>query len=160
MGQLLRSRSRSGTARIVNVNAGLYVNGEADIGALPTGENFNRIKTYVHTKLCNVLFTVEMAKRLEGSGVTINALHPGVINTDLGNFTGFLALILKFVKHFWRTPQEGGQPVAFLATNSALNGVNGKYFDLTKETPLSGNATMSGFSEELWALTEALVAQA
>ncbi|HOW98199.1 MAG TPA: hypothetical protein PK634_10470, partial [Kiritimatiellia bacterium] len=75
---LLDRLKASVPARIVNVNAGLYVKGEADPEKLPTGENFNRFKTYMHSKLCNMYFTTELARRLEGSGVTVTALHPGV----------------------------------------------------------------------------------
>lgn len=156
--QLLDRLCESAPARIVNVNAGLYVNGACDLEKLPTGENFNRFKTYMHSKLCNVLFTIELAKRLEGSGVTVNALHPGVINTNLGGTGGMLGFVLRFVKRFWGTPEEGAAPVVRLATASDLEGVSGKYYDIDREIPCAENATEAGLGEALWAYTEKITA--
>ncbi len=144
----------SAPSRIVNVNAGLYVNGDVDLELLPDGKNFNRFKTYMHSKLCNALFTIEFAKRLEGTGVTVNAIHPGVINTNLGATTGPVGILLGFVKRFWGSPEDGAKPVVRLATDPELESTTGTYFDIFKEIPFAENATRPGLANELWDYTQ------
>jgi NAD(P)-dependent dehydrogenase (short-subunit alcohol dehydrogenase family) len=140
----------------VNANAGLYVKGEADLDRLPKGENFNRFKTYMHSKLCNVLFTLELARRLEGTGVTVNALHPGVIRTQLGDTKGAIGLLLKVVKRFWATPEDGAKPIVRLAIDPALEGVSGKYFNEFEEIPIAPNAQDPELAFNLWHLSARL----
>jgi NAD(P)-dependent dehydrogenase (short-subunit alcohol dehydrogenase family) len=153
---LLDRLKASAPARIVNVNAGLYALGEADLDKLPTGANFKPFKTYMHSKLCNVYFTTELARRIEGSGVTINALHPGVIRTNLGNVGGLTGLLLKVVKRSWKTPEDGAKPIVRLAIAPDLTAANGQYFDELKQVPLAKNAQDPELSQRLWELSEKL----
>jgi NAD(P)-dependent dehydrogenase (short-subunit alcohol dehydrogenase family) len=153
---LLERLKASAPARIVNVNAGLYVKGEADLEKLPAGENFHRFKTYMHSKLCNVYFTTELAHRLEDSGVTVNALHPGVIRTNLGDAPGALGVLIRFAKRFWKTPDDGAKPVVRLAIADDVQGVSGKYFTEREEVPIADNAKNADLSKKLWALSEKL----
>lgn len=141
-------------ARIVSVNAGLYMNGECDLDLLPEGKNFGRFKTYMHTKLCNVLFSMELAQRLEGTGVTVNALHPGVINTNLGVSPGLLGRVIQLVKKTWGTIEEGARPVVRLAIDPNLEGITGRYYDIETEVPLTPNAERPGVAADLWKYTE------
>jgi len=106
--------------------------------------------------LCNVLFTRAFAENHEGSGVTINAVHPGVIRTNLGDSPGFLGALLKFVKQFWASPEEGAKAPVWLATSSNVEGVNGKYFDLRVEKPFTANALDDRLSRNLWDLSTRL----
>ena len=116
-------------ARIVNVNAGLYVKGKVDVEKTPYGLDFSKIKTYANTKLCNVMFTIDFAKEIEGSGVTINAVHPGIINTGLGDSPNILSKIVKVTKRFWKSPEYGGEAPSWLAISQNLEGVNGKFYN-------------------------------
>jgi NAD(P)-dependent dehydrogenase (short-subunit alcohol dehydrogenase family) len=143
-------------ARIINVSAGLYVKGRLDLERTPGGTDFSAIRTYMNTKLCNVLFTRAFAEEHEGSGVTINAVHPGVIRTNLGNSPGFLGALLKFAKRFWASPEEGAKPPVWLATSSDVEGANGKYFDLRVEKPFAANALDDRLSRNLWDLSTRL----
>ena len=152
---LLDRLSESAPARIVNVNAGLYAMGEANLEQVPTGENFHRFKTYMHSKMCNMLATMELARRIEGNGVTVNALHPGVIRTNLGVSSGPMGWLLRVIKLFWTSPEEGAKPVVRLATDPALEGVSGKYFEVYKEKPLVDAAQDRDASRRLWELSEA-----
>lgn len=147
---LLDRLKTSAPARIVNVNAGLFVKGEVDMDKLPTGENFHRFKTYMHTKLCNVYFTLDMAKRLDGSGVTVNALHPGVIRTNLGDASGPLGLLIKFAKRFWSTPEEGVRPIVHLATDPIFDGITGKYYNIEEEFDIPEKAKDPKIAQALW----------
>ena len=154
--QLLDRLKESAPARIVMVNAGLYVNGTCDLDQLPTGENFNRFKTYMHSKLCNVMVTLELAKQLEGTGVTVNALHPGVINTNLGSGRGPLGVILKLVKKLWGKPEEGAAPIVRLAIDPSLETTNGHYYDIDKEHEITQNARDEALNQKLWTYTQEL----
>lgn len=153
---LLDRLKASAPARIVNVNAGLFVKGEADLEKLPAGENFNRFKTYMHSKLCNVYFTTELAQRLNGSGVTVTALHPGVIRTNLGDAPGALGALIRFAKRFWATPEDGAKPVVRLAIADDVQGVTGTYYNELEEMPITDNAKNPETSVKLWALSEKL----
>ncbi len=115
-------------ARIVNINAGLYVKGKLDIEKTPYGLDFSSIRTYANSKLCNVMFTIDFAKEIEGSGVTINAVHPGIINTGLGDSPNFLSKIVKFTKRFWKSPKYGADAPSWLAISEELDHVNGKFY--------------------------------
>ncbi|PCJ21843.1 MAG: hypothetical protein COA96_15240 [SAR86 cluster bacterium] len=108
---------------------GLYVNDKFDLEKTPTGRDFSSIKTYANSKLCSVMFTLNFATEIEGSGVTINAVHPGVINTGLGDSAKFLSKVMKLVKRFWKSPEYGAEAPAWLAVSSELDGVSGKYYD-------------------------------
>jgi len=148
--ELLPNIQKAENSRIVNVNAGLYPKGKVSTEATPYGKDFHKIKTYCNTKLCNILATLEIADKLEGSGTTINALHPGVIKTGLGDFGGFMGLLLNFVKNFWKSPEQGAVAPVWLATAPELEGVNGKYYNEKKEEEITGQATEAGIRKDMW----------
>ena len=149
LGQLKKNRP----ARIVNLNAGLYPKGQLDIDKTPYGKDFGKIKTYMNTKLCNIYFTRKFAREIGASGVTINALHPGVIRTNLGNGDGFLGLFLRVLKVFWGSPERGAKAPVWLATAPELEKANGNYYELTKPKEYSANARDEKLSETLWEFT-------
>lgn len=151
--RLLARLQQNQPARIVNVNAGLYVNGQIDLAKTPYGGDFGRIKSYATTKLCNVLFTRQFAQQIAGSGVTINAVHPGVIRTDLGNSKGIIGWLLRLVKRSWSTPAEGAAAPVWLATAAEVGQINGRYFDQKTEIPYHAAAENEALSQELWALS-------
>ena len=143
-------------SRIVNVNAGLYVFGKLDLEKTPFGHDFSRLKSYMNTKLCNILFTCELARRIEGSGVTVNALHPGVIRTNLGIAPGILGAVLTATKRLFKSPEEGARAPVWLATAPELESISGKYFDVKKETELTETAKNTELAEKLWRLSSKL----
>ena len=140
----------SAPARVVMVNAGLYVNGEADLERLPTGENFHRFKTYMHSKLLNVYVSNEFARRLNGTGITVNALHPGVIRTNLGNSGGPLGLLLKGIKMLWKKPEDGAKPVVNLAISPELDDLNGAYYNEMEPMDIAANAQDPETQQRIW----------
>lgn len=157
LSKMLRDRLKQNSpARIVNVNAGLYVKGKLDLEKTPYGKDFGRIRTYMNTKLCNIFFTQRCSSFLEGSGVTINAVHPGVIRTNLGDTGGVLGWLLRQVKKTWGTPEEGARPPVWLATAPEVERINGKYFYLTTETPYARNAQNGELRDKLWVLSHSL----
>lgn len=119
-------------AKVVQVSAGLYVKGRVDPDRTPAGADFHRMRTYCDTKLANLLMLPLFARRWQDSGVTINAVHPGVIRTRLGDPGGPLGVLLRTVKLTWRPPAAGAAPIVRLAR---LDGVTGRYFDVDEEKP-------------------------
>ncbi len=150
---LLERLRQNPPSRIVNVNAGLYIFGRLDPDKTPYGKDFSRFRTYANSKLCNILFTLEFARRIDGSGVTVNAVHPGVIRTKLGDTTGVSGWILRMLKHFLGTPEKGAIAPVRLATASELEGVNGKYFNMQKMRDVIRKAGDRELALQLWDLS-------
>lgn len=154
--RLLPCLTANTPGRIVNVNAGLYVRGKPDLDNHPYGKDFCRMGTYANTKLCNLLFTRELAKRIKDSGVTVNAVHPGFIRTHLGDTAGIGGMILGVVKRFWGTPEAGAQAPVWLATSPKVEGMHGHYFDLQTATEVNEIARDDALGLKLWNLSVAL----
>jgi len=123
-------------ARIVNVNSGLYTTGKLDIEKTPYGLDFGKIKTYANSKFCNMLFHLDFAKEIEGSGVTLNSVHPGVIKTGLGDSSHFFSKLVKFTKRFWKSPEYGAAAPVWLAISEDLESVHGNYYNEKKAEEL------------------------
>ncbi|MCA9971656.1 MAG: SDR family oxidoreductase [Anaerolineales bacterium] len=154
--RLLPRLRASASARIVNVNAGLYVRGKLDLEKTPYGADFSALNSYANTKLCNGLFTVELARRLAGSGVTVNAVHPGVIRTRLGESRRPLTWLMRLAKRGWAPPEAGARAPVWLALAEEVAGVNGRYFNETSEALLSPAAQDAALARQLWTLSEKL----
>jgi len=146
-------------ARIVNVNAGLYTKGKINIEKTPYGLDFGKIKTYANSKLCNVMFTIDFAKKIEGSGVTINAVHPGVINTGLGDSSNFLSKCVKLIKRFWKSPEYGAISPSWLAIDKALTNINGNYYNEKVQMKYSDEAKDELIRNKLHLKTEAILSE-
>lgn len=147
---LLPQLQANAPSRIVNVNSGLYVQGELHLEETPYGKDFHNLKTYANTKLWNTMTTLEIAERLPADQITINALHPGVIRTGLGDMSGFMGALLNVVKLFWKKPEEGAKSPVWVATAPELEGVSGKYFNVMKEWEIAPNAQNSEERKAVW----------
>jgi NAD(P)-dependent dehydrogenase (short-subunit alcohol dehydrogenase family) len=135
-------------ARVVQVSAGLYTAGKVDPDRTPQGLDFHPLRTYADTKLCNVALVPKFAQRWLDAGVTINAVHPGVVRTGLGDRKGPLGLLLKAFKLTWKRPSTGAKPVVRLALSSEVAGQSGRYFNVMAEAPLDIDDNLT---EGLWA---------
>ncbi len=92
------------------------------------------MRVYAQSKLENSLFTYELARRLEGTGVTVNCVHPGIVRTNLGrDMRGFFRIILTLMWRFMSSPEEGAAAIIHLASSPAVEGVSGKYFGPNKQ---------------------------
>ncbi len=131
--------------RVVQVSAGLHVKGRVDPGRTPAGADFHRMRTYCDTKLANLLMLPLFARRWQDAGVTIDAVHPGVVRTRLGDPGGPLGLLLRAVKLTWGDPGAGAVPVVRLAETGHGTG---RYFHLTDQQPLPWAPEVAG---RLWA---------
>jgi NAD(P)-dependent dehydrogenase (short-subunit alcohol dehydrogenase family) len=146
----LLDRLRAGApARIVNVSSGAHLRERLDFDDLELAKAYGGVKAYGRSKLMNVLFTVELARRLEGTGVTVNALHPGVIGTRL-LVTYFPRFLQPLVSRVTGTPDEGADTVVYLATSPDVDGVTGRYFRNRAPSAVNPITRDLQVAERLW----------
>jgi NAD(P)-dependent dehydrogenase (short-subunit alcohol dehydrogenase family) len=152
--------ARSAPARVVNVASDAHKIGRLRLDDLQAerGYGFLGFPRYGETKLMNILFTRELARRLDGTGVTANAVHPGAVATSLGAPPAFVAAV---TKRFMLTPAQGASTSVLVAGDPALDGVSGGYFAGGKraEQKLSKQAEDDALAAELWAASERLVGE-
>lgn len=125
--------------------------------------SFRGFDVYAKSKLANVMFTRELAKRLEGSGVTVNAAHPGVVATEFAgkdDTRGIIGIFFGLIRPFLRTPEKGAATSVFLASSKEVEGVSGKYFADSREKPPSRPARDDEACQRLWEISEALINEA
>lgn len=131
-------------ARIINVSSDAHQRpNQINFDDLGYRKNYNGWMTYGQSKLANILFTRELARRLEGTGVTVNACHPGFVNT---NFAPAAGLAMRGPL----TPEEGADTQLWLATSDDVTGITGKYFVRRRETRPSAAATDDQAARRLW----------
>ena len=117
-------------SRIVNVASGAHKTGRIHFNDINLHKSFNVIKAYSQSKLANVLFTRELARRLKKRGITVNCCHPGAVATNIGidRDTGFGKTITGLLKPFFLTPRQGADTAIFLAADDAVKDITGEYF--------------------------------
>lgn len=155
---LLPALRQGAPARIVNVASDAHYRGRLDWDD-PQGvrEPYKGWPAYCRSKLCNVLYTLELARRLEGSGVSANALHPGMVATGIVRDLPWIARTLWPVVALSAAKAAGF--VYHLAESPALAGVSGKYFEKLREKAPAAFALMPENGRRLWELSEQLLAQ-
>lgn len=145
-------------ARIVNVSSNAHLNAELDLNNLNYEKSYFGFNAYGRSKLANVLFTYELARRLEGRKVTVNALHPGGVATNIFStgFGIFGPLFKWIVSWFTLPPEQGADNTVYLATSPEVEGVTGRYFvkrEAVASSPLSYNEDLA---RQLWEVGERL----
>ena len=109
------------------------------------------MRTYGRSKAANILFTRELARRLEGTGVTVNAVHPGAVASRLGAHNGWVGkLAMGLLKVFFQTPEKGARTSLHVATAPELDGVSGAYFARCREKQPAASACDSETAQRLW----------
>jgi NAD(P)-dependent dehydrogenase (short-subunit alcohol dehydrogenase family) len=158
---LLLERLRAApAARIVTTSSGAHSIGQIDLDDLQGERSFSRWRAYGGSKLANVLFTRELARRVEGKGIVASCCHPGVIRTRLGRHaTGGFGLGWRIARPFFRSPKHGAKTLVYLAANPAPS-QSGRYFADCKPQPVRGQAADGFLARELWQASEALLAKA
>lgn len=153
---LLNSLHRAAQGRIIVVSSGAHKWGKIDIQDMAMSRGYNVARGYGRSKLANLLFMHELAIRLKGSTVTINAVHPGAVSTNLGidRKTEFGRFVVNLLKPFFLTPTQGAQTAIYLATSNEVASLSGKYFYQMKEAPMSKLAQNSHFAKGLWLWSE------
>jgi NAD(P)-dependent dehydrogenase (short-subunit alcohol dehydrogenase family) len=155
---LLDVLKASAPARIVNVSSQVERLGVVDFDDLGRERRpYERLDAYNQSKLANVLFTTELARRLAGTDVTANCLHPGVIGTNLLVAYEGRSAPLRFLTRRGRPgPKEGAATSLFVATSPTLEGVSGKYFRESAESRPSPRAQDAMVAARLWEVSEKL----
>ncbi|CAH0402457.1 unnamed protein product [Chilo suppressalis] len=151
---LLLPAIKAARGRIINVSSVMHYFGRIDIENFikQAKTSFQHRLVYSNTKLANILFTRKLSKELQGSGVTVNCLHPGAVSTDIFRHQFFIVRLL--IRFIMKTPYEGAQTSIYLAVAPVLENVTGKYFVDCQEVKPSKTAMDDGLAEKLWDLSE------
>jgi len=148
---LLDMLKASAPSRIVNISSGVHERGRIDFEDLQMNRKYSGQKAYASSKLAQVLFTYELAKRLEGSAVTCNASNPGLAKTHLGYDAGLLTSLSKrFVDIFGKSAEKAAETTIYLATSPEVERVSGKYFEEKQEAESSEMSYNTSAAQRLW----------
>ena len=155
---LLDTLKASAPARIINVSSDVHRSETINFNNLQGEQKYRGYKAYRRSKLYNLYFTYELTRNLEGTGVTVNAVTPGLVKTNLGieggGFSSFMKKLINFIAG--KSPEEGARPIIYLATSSEVEGVTGKYFK-NDEAVLSSNASYDKeAAQKLWDISAEL----
>jgi NAD(P)-dependent dehydrogenase (short-subunit alcohol dehydrogenase family) len=145
-------------ARIVNVASEAGKIGKYEPNNINLTQEFSGMKAYCNSKLFNIMFTYELARKLSGTNITVNAMHPGGVNTNFGNsVNGFVGFLFKKLGFLMRTPEQGADTIIWLATSPEVEGKSGLYVKDRK--PIRSNQTSYNTQacEQLWKQTEELI---
>ncbi len=152
---LLDMLKASAPARIVNVSSAGHLGATIDFDALRKGTTHGGWVAYSDTKLANVLFTYELARRLAGTGVTVNALHPGFVRTNFAkNNGGMFNPVMWLLQPFTISPEQGAETSIYLASSPQVEGVTGEYFVKKHPEPSSKASYNQEAARELWKISE------
>ena len=150
----------SAPARIINVAGAYHTRGIINFDDLQGERDFNGPRANYQSKLADILFTYELARRLEGTGVTVNCLHPGMVATNLiekdPDFPIIIKFLYKLTKFLMRSPEKGAETILFLATSPDVDEITGQYFvdkRVSESSPESHDETLA---KRLWDLSAEL----
>lgn len=151
---LLDVLKKSAPSRIVSVASAAHKFGKLDINGWPTGRDYSAFGAYANSKLANVLFTRELARRLKGTGVTANCLHPGGVGTNL--FRGLPKFVQALIKLVTISAERGARTSIYLASSPQVEGVTGKYFARRRQQESSEASRNEEAARVLWEVSAEL----
>ena len=152
---LLKNLKAAPAARIINVASEAQRSGKLNFEDLNLKEGYSAFKAYSQSKLANIMFTYELARRLDDSRVTVNAVHPGVVKSRFGrDFQGIWRLLFALFKPFMRNVEKGSETVIWLATSPEVEGISGKYFSDKKEIRSNNISYDEQAAKRLWEVSE------
>jgi len=155
---LKQTASENGEARIVNVSSSAHRGGNINFDDFQAENGYSGFGRYSESKLMNVLFTYDLARRLEGTNVTANVLHPGFVNTGFGmNNNGLVKIALDLIQKLVAlSPEKGAETNIYLASSPDVKGVSGKYWDNKQEKESNSASHNLETQKRLWELSEEL----
>jgi NAD(P)-dependent dehydrogenase (short-subunit alcohol dehydrogenase family) len=147
-------------ARIVNVASAAANRASIDLGDLMSARRYKMLGAYGQSKLANILFTKELARRLPPKPISANCLHPGVVATGIGNKGGIGGLVWSAIKPFMIGPEQGAVNSLFVATSPDIEGISGAYFVKQRPAKPNPSAEDPAVAAALWAESDRLIAEA
>lgn len=153
---LMDMLKESAPARIINVSSRSHQGAVLNFDDLQNERQYGigGARAYGQSKLANLLFTYELARRLTGTGVTVNAVHPGSVATGFGeNNGGAMRLAMRIFHSFSLTPEQGADTIIYLASSPEVKGVTGKYWVNRTPVPSSPNSYDEAVQKRLWAVS-------
>ena len=149
---LLGRLTASAPARVVTVSSGAQASGRINFEDLQGERNYSGQRAYSQSKLANVMFTYELARRLDGTGVTATVLHPGVVRTGFGadDQAAYFAVMSRVARLFMKTPAQGAATSIYLASSPEVEGITGRYFADRKPKTASKAAYDTTAAARLW----------
>jgi retinol dehydrogenase 14 len=156
---LLDRLKASAPARVITVSSGAQAAGRIDFDDLQGTRNYSGQRAYSQSKLANIMFTNELARRVAGTGVTATAVHPGVVRTNFGaeDQAWFFAIISRVVRPLLKTPAQGAQTAIYLASSPDMDGVTGQFFVNCKPKTANKVAYDTDMTRRLWRVSADLV---
>ncbi len=160
--EALRERlAHTPRARIVSTASGAHQGASLDMDDLQSARSYSGFAVYGRSKLCNILWTREAARRFETVGVTVNCLHPGFVATRFGDGSGgVLQALMPLAKLMAISPEKGAETIVNLASSPEVAGISGKYFSRSKPVEPSPAAQDDAVAAWLWATSERLASGA
>jgi len=143
-------------ARIVSTASDAHKSGKLDFDDLQSEKKFSSFRVYGTSKLCNILFTRELARRLDGTGVTANCLHPGFVGTRFGQNNAnniFMKGLAKVIMSFGLSPEDGARTIIHLASSPEVATISGEYFYKCKVAVATDAAMDDERAKRLWAVS-------
>jgi NAD(P)-dependent dehydrogenase (short-subunit alcohol dehydrogenase family) len=155
---MLEASANGSNSRVVNVSSDAHESGKIDFDDLQGEQSYNGWRAYSNSKLANVLFTFELARRMEGKKVTANALHPGFVRTNFGKNNGLLfRMTMPIVQLFGIPVEEGARTNIYLASSPEVEGTSGEYFAKQQPRRASERAYDLETARRLWEVSAEIV---
>ncbi len=156
--ELLSVLNCSESARVVNVSSGAHLMGKIDLDNMQN-ERYSSFRAYGTAKLLNIMFTYEMARRLEATSITVNVLHPGFVNTRFGKSNASKARVafMKLSSIFAKSPVKGAETSVYLASSPDTADSSGKYYANSKEKESSRTSYDLDLQKQIWTKTEEIL---
>lgn len=152
--RLLPLLQGAGEARIVTTSSGAHHGGQIDLGDFGMNTRYSSFAAYGRSKLGNVLFTSALARRLAGTGITANCLHPGLVATGFFHFMPLVGPIMPvLMRPFSRSPQKGAETAIFLIADDSISGQSGVYYHDRRPARVSAVASDRELQERVWELS-------
>jgi len=147
---LKETAGRTNEARVVTVTSEAHRHASLNFEDLNAEDGYGMLQAYGQSKLANILFTHELARRLRDTGVTANCVHPGVVATNIWRGADWFSRLARLFTWFYKSPDEGAEGVLYLAASREVTGVTGQYFDGTEPVNPSPEAYDEKAAARLW----------